>query len=398
MLGLVALTGCADPGLGDSQEIAVSTAPRDGADCSLRNDRGAWMASGTPARIVVSRSAAPLDVYCRTPDGVEGRALVTPSAVGDMFSSAQSAYPDQVLVTLDTPPAAPGPVAEAVRRSAVASPQPYDLAAVETARMADAARVADDNIAVRFQALRILLDQGLITRDEFNNRRGANLGALLRYTVSVPARDLTRPAPPPETLVARLRYLASAYAEHSISASEQAAERSIILDRLLPAPVIRRADPPPPIRDELQMAAEIGRIERMKEANVITDAEAAKEKAKVAQLLDAAVAASDAAARAAAGLAATSVSTSHAAPSGPGVALSTHNSEAQARRAWTELKKAHPAELGSLKLSLKKIPRPHRPSHYQIVAGPVADHETAVSLCKSLRQHELSCDAATYKE
>jgi cell division septation protein DedD len=148
----------------------------------------------------------------------------------------------------------------------------------------------------------------------------------------------------------------------------------------------------------MQMAAEIGRIERLRVANVITEAESNKEKAKVKQLLDASVAAADAAARAAAGMAATPIAGPGVPVTGAGVALSTHTSEAQARRAWAGLRKAHPAELGSLKLSLKKIPRPHRPTHYQIVAGPLADQEAAVALCKTLRRKDLSCDAAIYSE
>ncbi len=50
------------------------------------------------------------------------------------------------------------------------------------------------------------------------------------------------------------------------------------------------------------------------------------------------------------------------------------------------------------KMSLKKVPRPHRPTHYQIVAGPLPDIGAAISLCKSLRTNDLSCDAATYTE
>ena len=388
LLGLVAMTGCTELGLSDSQEFAVATAPRSGAECSIRNDRGVWAIPDTPSKIIVTRSASPLDVACRTVDGLEGHQTIG-AQTGVVPAGPDWIYPDHVVIALAPPVNAPRPMFGSDGGRGIAPP--LDLAA-------DSGRQADDNVAIRFQTLRVLLDEGLITRDEYNTRRGANLGALLRYTMTPPARDLTRPAPSPETLVSRLRYLAGAYSEHSISAAEQAAERSVILDRLLPAPVVRRADTPPPIRDELQMAAEIGRIERMKEANVITDAEAAKERAKVTQLLDAAVAASDAAARAAAGMGATPVSTAHAGVSGPGVALSTHSSEAQARRAWASLKKAHPSELGSLKLSLKKIPRPHRPSHYQIVAGPLPDRDAAVSLCKSLRQPELSCDAATFTE
>jgi len=403
LLVLSGLTGCAQVISGDTQDIVVQTEPRVGAKCLLQNGRGTWSVLSTPATVTLLRSTTDLSIHCQTDDGWAGGSAarshmsalayvdLTPVGLGTAVDSASGAaydYPDRITVTLMAPPVVddrPHFGTEGGRGIG----QPIDTAA-------DMARGADDNVATRFQTLRVLLDEGLITRDEYNTRRGANLGALLRYSLTPPARDLTRPAPPPSTLVLRLRYLAGAYAEHSISASEQAAERSAILDGLLPTPILRRADPPPPIIDEMQMAAEIGRIERLKVANVITDAEATKEKAKVKQLLDASVAAADAAARAAAGLAATPAAAGPV--TGAGIALSTHSSEAQARRAWAGLQKAHPTELGTLKLSLKKIPRPHRPTHYQIIAGPLPDNDAAVALCKSLRRGDLPCDTATYSE
>ena len=397
---LSGLAGCAQLISGDTQDIVIQTEPRSGAKCIVQNARGNWSVLSTPATVTLLRSTTDLSVACRTDDGWSGGST-TPSEMSalayadlgvgtavDSLSGAAYDYPDRVTVALAAPPVVdnrPHFGAEGGRGIG----QPLDPAA-------DRARVADDNIATRFQTLRVLLDEGLITREEYNTRRGANLGALLRYSLVPPARDLTRAAPPPQTLVMRLRYLAGAYAEHSISASEQAAEREVILEGLLPARAIRRADPPPPITDEMQMGAEIGRIERFRVANVITDTEAARENAKVAQLLDASFAAADAASRAAAGMAVTPVSTGPV--HGAGVALSTHGSEAQARRAWAGLQKAHPAELGSLKMSLKKIPRPHRPSHYQIVAGPLPDQDAAIALCKSLRRGDLFCDATTYTE
>jgi hypothetical protein len=396
------VAGCAQVISGDTQDIVIQTEPRTGAKCVVQNARGTWSVLSTPATVTLLRSTTDLSVACQTDDNWSGGTTasshmgalayvdLTPAGLGtavDSMSGAAYNYPDTVTVRLIAPPVVderPHFGAEGGR----GIEPPIDP-------VADRARAADDNVVTRFQTLRVLLDEGLITRDEYNTRRGANLGALLRYSTAPGARDLTRPTPEPKTLVMRLRYLANAYAEHSISASEQAAERAVILDGLLPAPVTRRADPPRPITDEMQVAAEIGRIERLRVANVITDAEAAKEKARVAQMLDAAVAASDAAARAAAGMAAAPVAGT-AAVSGVGIALSTHNSEAQARRAWAALLRAHPSELSGLNLSLKKIPRPHRPTHYQIVAGPIADRDQAIGLCKTLRRGDLPCDAATY--
>lgn len=396
---LTGLAGCADLFSASPQDVFVATPPKAGAYCTLGNAEGSWVASGTPSLVAVEPSATALYVSCRTADGWHGQQAFPPSDTGN-----GPQYPDRLEVAMTGPPPEPtlygmeggqniAPPLDPVVARSVGQP----VAPMIDSAASDRARLEDDNVATRFQTLRILLDEGLITRDEYNNRRGANLGALLRYSLVPGSRDLTRPAPPPRTLVQRLHYLAVAYAEHSISASEQAAERAVILEGLLPYPVTRRADPPPPIADQMQLGAEIGRIERMRVANVITDAEAAKEKGKAAQLLDASIAAADAAARAAAGMAATQVSAGLP-NTGIGIGLSTHTSEGQARRVWAGLQKAHPAELGQLGLSLKKIPRPHRPTHYQIVAGPVADHDTAIGLCKSLRKSDLPCDTAVFGE
>lgn len=401
-MALTLLSGCAQVVSGDTQEVLIETAPKSAAQCTLQNGRGSWAVLSTPATVRLMRSTTPLNVSCRTAEGWTGGVTVESkvgylayadavSLVGaavDTQSGAAYDYPDRLTIALQAPvdPKIPRPIFGAEGGRGVPPPLESE---------AERARQADDNVATRFQTLRVLLDNGLITAEEYNSRRGANLGALLRYSLTAPARDLERPAPPPQQLVQRLRYLGVAYAEHNISAAEQAAERSIILDGLLPLQSIRRADPPAPIRDQLQMAAEIGRIERLLTAHVITDKEAAGERTKVRQLLDSAIAAEDAAARAAAG---TPRPIALGLSSGVGVALSTHSSEKQARRIWAGLQKTYPTELGGLHLSLQKVPRPHRPSHYRITAGPVADGMAAAALCKSLSRHGVACETTSFGE
>ncbi len=401
-LTLAFLSGCAQVVSGDTEDILVETQPKSGAQCVLQNGRGSWALLATPANVTLLRSTTPLTISCRTADGWIG-SMTTDSKIStlayadavtlvggaiDTQSGAAFDYPERVSLTLQPPPDAGKP------RSVFGSDGGRGIAAPLDAA-ADRARGIDDNIATRFQTLRVLLDEGLITAEEYNSRRGANIGALLRYSMVAPARDLGRPAPPPAELVARLKYLASAYADHSITAAEQAAERATILDGLLPVQSIKRADPPPPIRDSLQLAAEIGRIERLRTAMVITEKEAAAERVKVTQLLDSAIAADETAQRAASGVA---QATPLAAASGVGIALNTFSSEAQAKHAWTALQKAHPADLRGLRLSLRKVPRPHRPSHYRITAGPVADYATATALCNSLARAGMTCEATSFTD
>ena len=404
LLVLTAMTGCAQVISGDTQDVVIETGPKSGAQCMLQNGRGSWSALSTPATVTLLRSTTPLTVNCRTNDGWTGTATVNSTvslltyadavtvvgAAYDTQSGAAYDYPGKVMVAMAMTPETQARQITYGANGGRGIAAPIDAS--------DRARMADDAIATRFQTLRVLLDEGLITTDEYNSRRGANVGALLRYSMVPPARDLARAAPPPQQLVARMRYLAAAYAEHSITAGEHAAERSTILDGLLPLNFIKRADPPPPIKDQLQMAAEMGRIERLLTAHVISEKEAAAERAKVAGLLETAIATEEASARAAAGMA-ISASMLPAPSSGIGVALSTHASESQAKRIWAGLQKTYPAELGKLKMSVKKITQPHgRPSHYRITAGPLPDYGSAETLCKSMTRHEVACEATSFAE
>ncbi len=246
----------------------------------------------------------------------------------------------------------------------------------------------DTNIILRFQTLRRLLDDGLITRDEYNRRRGANLGALLPYTAPAPADGLGRPAPAPDQVVQRLRFLAEAYRQRGMTADEQAAERAIILDALLPAVVARRADPPPPLTDQLQVAAVVGRMEKLRAANVITEGEENREKAAAFRDLQMHQAAAEASARSAAGLAPPPL----AAPTGPGIRLAAYRTEDRARRAWAGLRRAFSADLADLQPVVSKVHlRRHRVA-YRLSAGPLPNRRAAFDLCRRLRHYGHACE------
>ena len=245
----------------------------------------------------------------------------------------------------------------------------------------------DANVVLRFQTLRRLLDEGLITRDEYNQRRGANLGALVPYTAPPPAVGLGRPAPDPEQLVHRLRYLALAFEQREVSAQEQAAERTVILEALMPAVPARRTDRPPPAQDQLQAAAVVGRLERLRTANVITVDEQNREKTAVFKGVQAYTDKAEEAARIAAGMAPPSAGP----PGGPGVQLGSFHSQAQAERAWAALQKAHPEQLGSLQSVVTKEQLRRRGSIYRLKAGPVADRKAALALCRQLSLRRQGC-------
>jgi hypothetical protein len=218
------------------------------------------------------------------------------------------------------------------------------------------------------------------------------LGALLRYTAPPPAADLGRAAPAPERVVQRFKFLASAYEEKSMSAGEQMAERGAILEALLPAAAVRKADLPPPVTDQMQAAAIVGRLQRLREANVITAEEQTRETDAVNRAVQAFAAQTEAAARAAAGMIPPAVAAS---PTGPGIRLSAYRSESQAFQAWATLQEKHPSELGQLKSVIAWEALRRGGGLYRLSAGPLPDRKAADKLCHILRRYRQSCQATT---
>jgi cell division septation protein DedD len=112
--------------------------------------------------------------------------------------------------------------------------------------------IAADAEAQRFLLLRQLVEAGLVTPQEADARRNANLGALLPYSAPPPAAGLGRPAALRE-LADRLSRLSVPVA--GLPASVQKAERDFLMDTLLPAEPAART--PPARKDSAALA--IGR-------------------------------------------------------------------------------------------------------------------------------------------
>ncbi len=263
---------------------------------------------------------------------------------------------------------------------------PPEVTAAEMGVASDAAVVA------RFQTLRQLLDQGLITNDEYIQRRGANLGALLPYTAPPSSMAMTRPSPAPDEVINRLNTLSNLYKNHEITADSLAVERNFILDRLMPANAVERAPPPPPVTDDMAVAAIIGRLQRLRDARVITEREATRERSTVEQQLALYKAQAEAAARAAAGMNGGSMS-----PAGQGVHLASYSNQKQAETAWASLQKRFPDQLGSLKPSIKRIVLRHGRVYYRLSAGPLADRKAASAVCRALSRRHQFCEPILIK-
>lgn len=280
-----------------------------------------------------------------------------------------------------------------------------------------------DNVILRFQTLQRLLDEGLITRDEYDARRSANLPALLRYSSGKPVDSgLEQPALPPGEVADRLQTLAENLRQGSISDEEQSAERTAILDGLLPLSPARSAGSAPLLDTEAKSAAAIDRVRRMREAGIISAADEEREKTAIwarsqsdraqaaaaeraraeAQAQAQAQAQAKTAAGSAAATALTPASAAVIPPAAPvsstplgggvGIRLGQVGSDAQAQGLWTVLKEKFPTQLGGLSPVLGKA---SGKGGLALDAGPVADRGAAQHLCLELAAQKQPCAPVT---
>ncbi|HLO79174.1 MAG TPA: SHOCT domain-containing protein, partial [Magnetospirillum sp.] len=201
-------------------------------------------------------------------DKITGRAI--PRSVQESGRppgiSAVGAPPLPSMVPL----AAPGrPMVSASQLEPISAP-----ASAQPGRVSD----AEANVAGRFRILKRLMDEGLITPDEYNRRRAANAGALLPFTQTPPSAGLERPIPGDDAVARRLRDLAVALEHREMSAAEQAGERTTILDALLPDKPRRFNNPPLPPRDMIEAGQAVGRAERLRAAGLVSEAEVRAER------------------------------------------------------------------------------------------------------------------------
>ncbi len=158
---MMALGGCASVTSGTSQSVAVSTTPRQGAQCTLTNGSGSWTVTATPGAATVARAYSDLVVTCTTPDGMSGAVSIPSTTAGtafgniliggivgaavDMSSGAAFEYPAAITVALaasEQIPPSPAPTAT------TASPtQPAPPAA--PARAARSAGPGDGDVVCR---------------------------------------------------------------------------------------------------------------------------------------------------------------------------------------------------------------------------------------------------------
>ena len=265
------------------------------------------------------------------------------------------------------------------------------------------------NVVQRFQTLRRLQGEALITEEEFDRRRNANVGALLPYTHDPAGVGLERSVPSADAISARLAALRRAFELRAITAQQHALERTMILNALLPEVPEDRATRQPPPRDVLEGAAMVGYLEALRTDKLITSNEFDGEKAAIDQVLRTGLLPSQTLAKGGEGRRVPAAQTASVKPAaaapvesdpmtteitGPVVHLASFSSEASARRGWDEVISHNKAILTGVKPIIRKVDLGEKGIFFRLMAGSYASMSAAEAACIQLKQNNQFCRAS----
>jgi len=273
---------------------------------------------------------------------------------------------------------------------------------------------AEKNVAQRFEVLKRLLDEGLITPEEYTRHRNANLGALLPFTHDPGAFGLERPSADADAIVARLEALRRALEMRAISADQHASERAMILSALLPTMPDERAEGPLPPENVIEGAARVAHLQTYKNHGLITADEFDGERKAIDQYLRtgsfgptaAAVASTNAAKseKDSKKAAADSVKADEAAASktsdvgeitGPVLHLASFRTKDAAERGWQEALAQNKSILGNYHEIIRKIDLGEgKGIFFRLMAGPFASIADAEGTCIKLKANSQFCRAS----
>ncbi len=322
---------------------------------------------------------------------------LAPQSVRELAGLNLSLLQSQGVSNAFGPPGQPSgtaaPAAPRVQMPAAATRAPAlpsRLRSAQPAPMTPGTSVADSNIISRFETLQKLRDQGLVTPAEYAARRKRNVGAQTKLTSPPPAAGLSRSVPSATQISGRLKAIGRALELRAITVRQHGAERTMIIDGLMPANPKISAAPAMAPKGLMAAAEAVRRIEMLKERGLISDGEYAKEKAAIERILAPKKPVVSKAAKAAA--------TAKAAPKGgpqPAVHLASFRSKQAATRAWTQLRRAHRSLLGRLKSEVTRVNLGRRKGvYYRLIAGPFKSTAAATAACRRLKSRRQYCDTA----
>lgn len=248
---------------------------------------------------------------------------------------------------------------------------------------------AEANILSRFETMRALRDQGLVTQEEYAARRQANVGALLPLTAKPPAAGLDRPVPTTDQVSGRLRAIGRALELRAITVGQHSAERNMILDALMPVSPVVVANPSVPPKGLLEAADAVRRLEVLRDKGFITADEYSRERGAIEKAMQPTPPPMPAAAMQPAP--STEKPVKLTGPQ-PAVHLASYRTRDAAERGWVQLKKAHAKILGDMDHEISKVSVRGKGTYWRLKAGPVADEDEAKKVCGQLKKRRQYCE------
>ena len=251
----------------------------------------------------------------------------------------------------------------------------------------------DSNTMQRFSTLRALKEQGLLTGDEYDQRRRTNIGALLPLTSPPPAAGLERSVPSTEQISGRLRAIGRALEMRAISVSQHAAERSMILDAMMPSAPVVVANPGVPPRGLMQAADSVRRLEQLKNSGYINANEYGRERQAIelAMRPSAPVATPVKAVPVAVVGNPVGLNKQSRSPQ-PGIHLASYRSKKQAERGWAQIRRAHSSILSDLSHEVTRVTLGRKGTYYRLKVGPLSSTGKARALCSQLKRRRQFCE------
>ena len=275
------------------------------------------------------------------------------------------------------------------RRPAAPTPAPAALAPPSIGEFAGGTA----NVISRFSTIRALRDQGLITQEEHAARRRANLGALLPLTAPPPAAGLDRPVPTTGQISGRLRAIGRALEMRAISVSQHSAERSMILDALMPSAPVVVANPGMPPGGLLEAADAVRQLEQLKNAGYINSDEYAKERQAIERAMQPAPpAARPSAMKALSAAPVTKSGVMRSSGSSPAIHLASYRTRANADKGWGLIRRAHQSLLGGLDHQVTRVKLGKKGTYYRLKAGPLQSAGAAKDMCRKLKRRRQFCE------
>ncbi len=258
---------------------------------------------------------------------------------------------------------------------------------------------SDSNILSRFSTLRALKEQGLVTEPEYNQRRQTNIGALLPLTSPPPAAGLDRSVPTTEQIAGRLHAIGRALEMRAISVSQHSAERSMILDAMMPSAPVVVANPGIPPNGLMEAADSVRRLEQLKNSGYISEGEYGRERQAIELAMRPAApqpsAASGAQMLAPTAMAKPAVMEQQMSGPQPAVHLASYRSVKQAERGWAQIRRAHQALIGDMPHEVTRVNLGRKGTYYRLKAGPVASDGEARNICGQLKRRRQFCEPTT---